>query len=554
MRTLAIDDRLEVAADISRALASISVADLRRHTLPLDLSGVDTVVYRPPSVTPDIVDVRRALIDFMACAKKPVDRFVLLSSSAVYTPSAHHEGLVSETRPISRSDRNRIAASWQNVEAEATRVFADSNTRLIVLRSPIVPLRDEDDSLNRLFSGRVALTLPGHDPSIQLLSRQDLAEAVRCIIEKKGEGIYHVAPRGAMPLRKALRLARTHRLPVPRRLQSTVLHILESVGSSSRYEQLEYIRYPWTIAARRLQDELGFSSKHSSLDALQEAFGRASSSAVPQTEFDDFGMDPDYIRAYGRTLLRFLERYYWRIELSGAENIPRQGRGVLVGVHRGFMPWDGVMTLHLILKAAGRIPRFLVHPTLVKFPFLTNFMTKLGGIIACQDNANYVLERDGLLGVYPEGIHGAFTLYRNAYKLGRFGRHDFVKMALRNRAPIIPFVTVGSAETFPILRKIEWRWWQRYSEWPFFPITPTFPLLPIPLPSKWHTQFLPAMHVERQYPAEAADDPAIVNSISVAVRTSIQNATDEMLRRRKFVLFGSVFHRPSNSPNVDTAS
>jgi 1-acyl-sn-glycerol-3-phosphate acyltransferase len=242
-------------------------------------------------------------------------------------------------------------------------------------------------------------------------------------------------------------------------------------------------------------------------------------------------------------LLKFLERYYWRIELSGTDNIPRQGKGVLVGVHRGFMPWDGVMTLQLIHRVTGRIPRFLVHPTLVKFPFLANFMTKLGGIIACQDNADYVLERGGLLGVYPEGIRGAFTLYRQAYKLGRFGRHDFVKMALRNRAPIIPFVTVGSAETFPILHKIEWRWWQRYSEWPFFPITPTFPLLPIPLPSKWHTEFLPPIHVERQYGPEAAEDQEVIRSISRDVRARIQWTIERMLQRRKSIFFGSVFEQ-----------
>jgi hypothetical protein len=107
---------------------------------------------------------------------------------------------------------------------------------------------------------------------------------------------------------------------------------------------------------------------------------------------------------------------------------------------------------------------------LVKFPFLANYMTRLGGIVACRENAEWVLDNDELLGFFPEGIRGAFSLYRDAYKLKKFGRDEFVRMALRNRAPIVPFVTLGSAETFPILGKIEWRWFRRRTDWPFLPI------------------------------------------------------------------------------------
>jgi 1-acyl-sn-glycerol-3-phosphate acyltransferase len=189
----------------------------------------------------------------------------------------------------------------------------------------------------------------------------------------------------------------------------------------------------------------------------------------------------------------------------------------------------------------------LVHPTLVKFPALTPYMTKLGGVLACAENAEWVLEREGLLGVYPEGIQGAFTFYRHAYKLGRFGRGEFVKMALRHRAPLVPFVTVGSAEIYPIFGRIDWKWWKRLSEWPFLPITPTLGL--VPLPSKWHTWFLEPMHVEREYPPEAADDPAVVRAISRRVRRRMEAAIAEMLRRRKSIFYGSIFDRePDSAP------
>jgi len=199
---------------------------------------------------------------------------------------------------------------------------------------------------------------------------------------------------------------------------------------------------------------------------------------------------------------------------------------------------------------------------LIKIPCLFNFHTKLGGIVACQKNADYVLERDEILAIYPEGIRGAFKLYRDAHRLSKFGRGDFVKMALRNRAPIVPFITLGNAEIFPIFKKFDWGWWKRFTEWPAFPITPTFPFLPpVPLPSKWHTMFLEPIHLEDRYPPETADDQEMVRAISDEVRGLLVEALAGMLRRRKSIFYGSIFQSengteprgiPSDKPNFKT--
>ena len=113
----------------------------------------------------------------------------------------------------------------------------------------------------------------------------------------------------------------------------------------------------------------------------------------------------------------------------------------------------------------------------------------------------------------------------------------------------MPFVTVGSAEIFPIFAKIKSRLWTRYTDWPCFPLTPTFPLVPAPLPSKWHTQFLPPMHIEKQYPPEAAQDSGVVKTISLEIRTRMQQAINEMLARRRSIFFGSIFE-----PETDESS
>jgi len=324
--------------------------------------------------------------------------------------------------------------------------------------------------------------------------------------------------------------------------------VMKRLGMAHPLEQLDYVRYSWTISDEKVRSELSCPPQSSAAEALAEFFLKEKGEAVTdqnhmavEREFDDFGMDKGYIAAYGRTLFKFLHDYYWRIEVKGLDHVPLRGRAVLVGIHRGFMPWDGVMALHLMAQKLRRYPRFLIHPGLIKFPFLFNYMTKLGGIVACQKNAAWVLEREEILGLFPEGIRGAFSLYRDAYKISKFGRDDFVKLALRHRAPILPFVTVGSADIFPILKRVDWGWWKRQTEWPFFPLTPTWPLMPVPLPAKWHTRFLAPIHLEDHYPPEAADDPATVHAISLEVRGVMEAAIGEMLVRRKSIFYGSIF-------------
>jgi 1-acyl-sn-glycerol-3-phosphate acyltransferase/nucleoside-diphosphate-sugar epimerase len=564
-RVLVIENRDDVAELLVRRLMESPPVELCRRAPQLEdgfggelshgYSGlledlaVDTVIYSPPcsaprSMAPDLADAEAV---FQQCADAGIKRLVLLSSAAIYGASPHNPGLISESRSPSRNGKNPIGGRWADLEGTASIYLGGHpGTRLTILRpAPVLAPRGQD-YFSRLFRRRLISVLPGHDPSIQVLSPEDLVAAICRAVDSAEGGVYNIAPGQVIPLRKALRLTGSIRVPVPRWLQRMTRWVMAPLGLVHSIDQLEYIRYSWTVSNEKIKQELGFTPANSSAEALI-AFAHTKSnesraSATANREFDDFGMDRDYIGAYGRTLFKFLHNHYWRIEVDGLERVPREGRAVLVGVHRGLMPWDGVMALHLIAQKLGRYPRFLIHPTLVKFPFLFNFMTKLGGIVACQENADYVLERNELLGIFPEGIHGAFMLYKNAYRLGKFGRDEFVKMALRNGAPIVPFVTVGSAEIFPIFKKIDWRWWKHYSEWPCLPITPTFPLLPVPLPSKWHTQFLAPIHVEKRHPPEDADDPVIVRMISHEVRAKMEEAIAEILSRRKSIFYGSVFN------------
>ncbi|MGD0568454.1 MAG: 1-acyl-sn-glycerol-3-phosphate acyltransferase [Candidatus Sulfotelmatobacter sp.] len=475
-----------------------------------------------------IPDLSDAAYRFQHLAQNKCSKLVVLSSALIYGTGPGRQALVSEEDSVPRQRAHSISHAWQALENLAAQYF-DGHTEVTILR-PVTVVPSEA-WLSRLLCRRFVLTLPGHDVNLQLLSVSDLAQAIRCVLACNRPGIFNVSPDRVVPMHSAIRIAGSNRLSIPR----TLLRL------AKRADTLDYLRYPWTVSNRKIKQELGFLPAKTSLMALLEARNCTINPATAEPDFDEFGMDRSYIQLYSKTLFKFLSDYYWRTEEIGLENVPKSGRGLLVGMHRGFMPWDGVMALHLLVRKIGRYPRFLVHPGLLKFPFLANFMIKLGGVIACQQSAERILSSGELLGVFPEGIHGAFTRYRDAYRLQSFGRDSFVKIALQHRAPIVPFVTVGSAEIFPILAKIRSKMWNRYADWPCIPVTPTFPLLPIPLPSKWHTRFLPPIHVERAYPPDAANDRSVVKAISREVQWKMQQAIDEMLSRRRSVFFGSLF-------------
>jgi len=500
---------------------------------PAAMSSADTVVYVPRmaagmDLRPDLLHAADALT---ALTQMRPGHVVVVSSTAVYGATPHHAGLTAERR-VAAGSAQPIARAWQDLESLAADAFGG---RLTVLRAAPVVARGECDFFARLLSSRLAFTVAGHDPTVQFLSPRDLAAAILRAIEEGPDGTFNIVPAAPITLRGALREAGVVRIPVPWTLHRLSRFVLRRLTGSASADQVQYVRYHLTAAPEKAADTLGFVPKDSSAAAVCGLRGNVGPSVGP-SHSDPFGLDPDYIRACDRGFLGFMRRKYWRVETQGLEHLPRTGGAVLVGMHRGFMPFDGVMTLLGVVEGTGRIPRFLIHPGVgLRFPYLFNLMSKLGGVIACQENADRVLAAGELLGVYPEGIRGAFTMYKRAHRIGPSWRNDCIAFALRHRVPIVPFVTIGSAEVFPIVGRIDWRWWKQYTEWPFIPIT-----TPVPLPSKWHTQFLEPICVEREYPPEAAADAAVVRAIGADVKRRMESATAHLLSRRRSRFVGSL--------------
>jgi 1-acyl-sn-glycerol-3-phosphate acyltransferase len=267
---------------------------------------------------------------------------------------------------------------------------------------------------------------------------------------------------------------------------------------------------------------------------VREALGRALRRAAGDYEEDEWGLDEEFALAL-EPLLSFLYDQWWRVEATGVANVPPNGRAMLVANHAGILPWDGTMISVAIRRQHPhpRYPRFLVLDWAFTLPFVSVAMRKVGGVVASPYNASRLLEQDELVAVFPEGAKGAGKDFSERYRLQRFGRGGFVEIALRAGAPIIPVAVVGSEEIYPKIG--ESRLMARAIGAPYFPITPTFPLLgplgAIPLPSKWRIEFGEPIRTDT-FGAEVADDRASVFELSERVREEVQRMVYENLVRR----------------------
>jgi 1-acyl-sn-glycerol-3-phosphate acyltransferase len=263
----------------------------------------------------------------------------------------------------------------------------------------------------------------------------------------------------------------------------------------------------------------------------------------PDRQVTDWGRSERIEGALDATLSEFLYRYWFRVEVEGIDNVPADGGALLVSNHAGALPPDAPMIAKAIKEEHAR-PR-PVHLTMEHFfkgyPLFSMLLPKVGGVPAHPANVHRLLfDEEQLVLVFPEGRKGTEKLYKDRYRLRRFGRAGFVAAAMRARRPIVPIAVVGAEEAAPIFAHLTAL--QRLTGFLYFPLTPTFPhggLLGMfgYLPAKFRIRFLDPIPTT-QWGEEPWRDTALVQTVAEEIRSLIQDQLYGMLAKRRSIWFG----------------
>ena len=261
----------------------------------------------------------------------------------------------------------------------------------------------------------------------------------------------------------------------------------------------------------------------------------------PDRTLTDWGRSERIEGLMDRTLIEFYYRYWFRAEVEGIENVPSTGGALLVSNHSGALPPDAAM-IGKAIREEHPHPRPLnitVEHFFKGYPGFSMLIPKIGCVAAHPANVQRLLYDEGqLVLVFPEGRKGTEKLYKDRYRLRRFGRGGFVEAAMRARAPIVPVCVVGAEEAQPVFAQLNLL--KRLTGLLYTPLTPRFPHLgPLGmlgyLPAKFKLRFLEPISFDEP---DMHEDKGLVQSTAHEVRARIQENLLEMVSKRKSVWFG----------------
>lgn len=262
--------------------------------------------------------------------------------------------------------------------------------------------------------------------------------------------------------------------------------------------------------------------------------------------------DTDFILSMMPTFGWLYENYF-KVETSGWSNIP-SGKMLMVGSHNGglgspdlpMMYFDWVKRYGVDRELFG-----LMHPAMWEaLPAAAIPSEKFGAVLAHPKVAASAFERNASVLVFPGGAEDVYRPFHLWDKINFAGRRGFIKLAIKEGVPIVPFLSVGSHHTLyvladlgPLLKqlvKMGMPWKSKFQP-EVFPITWSLPwgftagpVPNIPMPRKIYTHIGKPIYLTEKADPEAAADKLFIEQCYQQVLTSMQDDLDKLIAKSSY--------------------
>ena len=244
--------------------------------------------------------------------------------------------------------------------------------------------------------------------------------------------------------------------------------------------------------------------------------------------------------------------HYFRCETEGIDHVPADGPAILFGNHCGSTyTLEGPLLSVAILRHYGAAHPlyYMVHRAFFDIPVVRDFLLDAGAVNADRDTAVRVLEAGGQLMAFPGGDRDSHKPFFERHQINFHGHTGFLRLSIRQRVPLVPFVHVGTHEALFVISRGE-----RIAKalrlkqllgLNVFPLILSFPFglslgpyfAAIPLPSKVRIRVLPPIRLwELGY--DDPDNPEQCQGALSMLTQRLQHELDELAHARKRVLLG----------------
>ena len=162
--------------------------------------------------------------------------------------------------------------------------------------------------------------------------------------------------------------------------------------------------------------------------------------------YDAWGFNIKTIKRY-ITLGRYFFEDFFEVEVIGNENVPKEGRCLIIANHSGQLPIDAILLGYALVvnPIAPRAPKGMYERFIPTLPFFSYWFSQMGGAVGDIENCINMLENDEAVMVFPEGARGISKPSSKKYQLQKFGR-GFLHMARQTGSPVIPVGIAGCEE------------------------------------------------------------------------------------------------------------
>jgi 1-acyl-sn-glycerol-3-phosphate acyltransferase len=159
--------------------------------------------------------------------------------------------------------------------------------------------------------------------------------------------------------------------------------------------------------------------------------------------------DAEFIRRQIGILGPISDRYF-RGEVRNLDNLPAAGPVLVVGNHSGGLvtPDTWVFEVNFFRHfGTDRLTYALAHNMVMGMPVIGRFLRRMGSLPAHPDSARAALRKGAAVLVYPGGDEDVFRPWSERNRIHLARRTGFIRLALQERVPIVPVVSIGGHET-----------------------------------------------------------------------------------------------------------
>ena len=221
--------------------------------------------------------------------------------------------------------------------------------------------------------------------------------------------------------------------------------------------------------------------------------------------------------------------------VDGTENLPRDGRFILVGNHTQTGMAEAWLTCLSVRRITGTRVRPLTERGMGSMPGpIGDVLAACGGVVGTPENATKLMQNNETVLVFPGGGRELGKFKGEEYQLKWEGRAGFARVAIANDYPIVPVGHVGGDDIYHSVVERD-SFLGRLTEKVGQAITGkadmTMPLTRgigptlIPSPQRMYLRF--GQPIDTRQPAGVTDDDW-VDTVKASTQTALENILHEL--------------------------